>query len=234
MQHEVCFATEFKRLVKYFPKSILENNFSTDLFSAQGPATDSGKQPVIFLNPVTGTQAWHLMTWGCMPFDLTDALISSRQWAFMLYTPAERIFGDTKSYWHKIRDQRCLVPVKGIYVHRTVENVHHRIPYFVHLPDQPVFFLPGLYSADEAIDTITRQKIVRFVFTIISSPPNSLMKHLCFGQEKNRTIPLLLPFSLACQWLEHKLSEAGYRAILEFEMPADALQAWPIYSAQPE
>ncbi|MBE7169041.1 MAG: SOS response-associated peptidase family protein [Williamsia sp.] len=234
MQHEVSFATDFKTLINYFPESEADGHLLKNLFSDRSAKMGDGSmQPVISLNPVTGGLVWHAMAWGCMPFDLADAVIPGKQWAFMLYTSAERIFGDTECYWHKIRDQRCLVPASGIYVHRTVRDWRRKVPYFVHIPDQPIFFLPGLYSADEAISITTGQKVVRWVFTIIGRSVNGLVKQLATVHEKNYTTPLLLPFSLARHWLDHDLTEADYRSILEFDMPPEALQAWPIYSTQP-
>ncbi|MBE7172838.1 MAG: SOS response-associated peptidase family protein [Williamsia sp.] len=208
MQHEISFVSDVKALANYFPDAEVDGTYSKEIFPGWIAEPGSGMQPVVFLNPVTGMLAWRSMAWGCMPFDMADAVIPSKRWAFMLYTPGERIFGDTKSYWHKIRDQRCLVPVSGIYIHRKVRNWRHKVPYFVHIPDQPVFFLPGLYSVDAAIDVTTGRKVVCCAFTIIGRLADSLVQRLRAGEEKNKPMPLLLPFSLSRHWLDPDLSEA--------------------------
>ncbi|MBE7172482.1 MAG: SOS response-associated peptidase family protein [Williamsia sp.] len=234
MQYEVSFAADFKNLTSYFPESEADSRFCNGFHSSWIAEKNCGKQPINFLNPATGGQTWRFMEWGCLPFNSTDPLISSRRWTFMLHTPAERIFGDVKSYWHRIRDQRCLIPANGFYIQGTVQNMQHEVPYFLHVPDQPVFFLPVLYSTDEALDMTTGQKTQRWVFTMISKPADCLAKHLDCDQEKSTTMPLLLPFSLSRHWLDHDLNEADYRSILDFEMSSEALQAWPIYSTQQE
>jgi putative SOS response-associated peptidase YedK len=58
----------------------------------------------------------------------------------------ERILDDLTSYWHKIRNRRCLIQVTGFYEHKTEPGFKHKIPYYIRLIHQDTFFLPGLYS----------------------------------------------------------------------------------------
>src|SRR5262245_40937865 len=34
---------------------------------------------------------------------------------------SEKILGDKRSYWHRIRNKRCLIPVNGIFEHREIK-----------------------------------------------------------------------------------------------------------------
>ncbi len=70
----------------------------------------------------------------------------------MLNARSERILEDSRSYWNKIKNRRCLIPVNGIYEHRAIKGWKKKVLYFIHLKDQTMFFLPGLYSVAELPD----------------------------------------------------------------------------------
>jgi putative SOS response-associated peptidase YedK len=103
------------------------------------------------------------MEWGVIPFYVKDETAFARQRPSMLNARAERILDDPKSYWYKIRNRRCLIPVTGIYEHRGVVGIKNKIPYFIRLRDQEVFFLPGLYSAADVSDPGTGEVIKRYL-----------------------------------------------------------------------
>ena len=231
MHHDISFAVAFKDLINCFPNATYDSRFKNEMSIGSSNAQDSVRHAVVYMTPVQGHLHWQFMSWGCMPFDMSSSDTMSKKWSFMLHTPGERIFMDGESYWNRIRDQRCLVPVSGTYFHSEVRGRQPKITYFVHIPDQPIFFLPGLYSADVAIDMAKGEKVVRRVFTIVTRPANRFIKHLLQSNDDHKnSMPLFLPFSLSCHWIAHNLSEVDYQAILNFEMPSEALQAWPVYS----
>ena len=41
----------------------------------------------------------------------------------------EKIIDDKKSYWHRIRRKRCLIPVNGIFEHREIKGWKSKVPY---------------------------------------------------------------------------------------------------------
>jgi putative SOS response-associated peptidase YedK len=49
-----------------------------------------------------------------------------KQRSNMVNARSERIIGDKKSYWYRIRQNRCLIPVTGIYEHREVKALRIR------------------------------------------------------------------------------------------------------------
>lgn len=51
---------------------------------------------------------------------------------------SEKIVDDRKSYWHRLRKTRCLIPATGIYEHREVKGFKNKIPYHVSLKNRAV------------------------------------------------------------------------------------------------
>ena len=58
---------------------------------------------------------------------------------------SEKIF-DKKAAWHRIRKNRCLIAVNGIYEHRKVAGFRNKIPYFIKLANSPSLLLPAFYN----------------------------------------------------------------------------------------
>lgn len=86
----------------------------------------------------------------------------------MLNARSERILEDSKSYWYKIHNRRCLIAVTGFYQHREVKGWKKKVPFFIRLKNQPMFFLPGLYYVVEFPDLQTGEVIKRSTFTLIT------------------------------------------------------------------
>ena len=171
-----------------------------------------------------------MMEWGCIPFYVKDMKTFGKQRATMLNARSERILADQKSYWYKIRNRRCLIPLTGIYEHRAVKGIKNKIPYFVKPADQPMFFLPGLYSVTEVPDVETGEMLKRWSYTLITRPANNLMKMIHNDGDNKWRMPLFLPFDLSRLWISDELGEKEYQDILDFEIPSESLEAWPVFS----
>jgi putative SOS response-associated peptidase YedK len=148
----------------------------------------------------------------------------------MLNARSERILEDTKSYWYKIRNRRCLIPLNGFYEHRAVKGFKNKIPYFITLKSQAMFFLPGLYSVSEIVDKETGELVKVWSYTLITRNANSVMKQIHNDGDNKWRMPLMLPFELSKQWVEEELSVEQYKAILNFEMPSQELNYIPVYT----
>jgi putative SOS response-associated peptidase YedK len=148
----------------------------------------------------------------------------------MLNARSERILDDPKSYWYKIRNRRCLIPVTGIYEHREVVGWKNKIPYLIGLKHQPVFFIPGLYSVAELPDKDTGEMHKHWTFTLITRGANELLRKIHNHGDNKWRMPLFLPLTLSQRWLDHELPEQEYRAILEYEMPAEEMEDVPVFT----
>ncbi|MEO7049239.1 MAG: SOS response-associated peptidase family protein, partial [Ferruginibacter sp.] len=171
-----------------------------------------------------------MMEWGCIPFYVKDLDTFKRQRTTMLNARSERILGDTKSYWYKIKNRRCLIPLSGFYEHRKVLGFKNKVPYFITLKKQPMFFLPGLYSVSEIVDKETGELIKHWSYTLITRDANSVMKQIHNDGENKWRMPLLLPFEESKKWLEEDLTPEDYKAILDFEMQSEELNCIPVYT----
>lgn len=147
----------------------------------------------------------------------------------MLNIRSERVLDDAKSYWYKIRNRRCLIPVTGIYEHREVRGWKKKVPYMVKPKEQEgVFFLPGLYSVAELPDVETGEVIKHFTFGLMTRAANSVMRNIHNSGENRHRMPLFLPLHLSKAFLSEELTETGYREILNFEMPSEGLYYHPV------
>ena len=104
------------------------------------------------------------------------------------------------------------------------------MPYHVTVKNEPVFFVPGLYSVAELPDQETGEVQKRFTYTLITRNANDLMKRIHNDGDNKWRMPLFLYKDQARNWLREDLTPEEYKNILNFEMPADALDAWPVYT----
>lgn len=174
-----------------------------------------------------------LFEWGMVTSYMKGAMagpekkILDRQRFKLLNARAERILGDTGSLWYRKRKNRILVPVNGFFEYREVPGFKNKIPYYIHLKDRPLFFLPGLYNYahlpnedGELIGT----------FTLVIRAANAVMKSIHNSGDHPYRMPLMLPAALERKWLDPNLSDPELQSILDYEMPSDALDYYPVKS----
>jgi len=170
------------------------------------------------------------MEWGCIPYYVKDEKQFVRQRASMLNARSERILGDEKSYWYQIRNRRCLIPVTGFYEHRAIKGWKNKVPYFIRLKHQPLFFIPGLYSVAELPDTSTGEMIKRWTYTLITRDANDLMGKIHNSGEGKGRMPLMVPLAYAMAFLNDGLADEEYQDILRYEMHTDEMDYHPVFT----
>jgi putative SOS response-associated peptidase YedK len=148
----------------------------------------------------------------------------------MLNIRSERILDDKSSYWYKIRNRRCLIPVTGIYEHRAVKGWKKKVPYWIRPKDQEMFFLPGLYSVSEIVDKETGEMEQHWTYGLITRGANSVMRNIHNDGENRHRMPLFLPFEVSKEFLSEDLSEERYRQILSYEMASEDLEYHSVYT----
>jgi putative SOS response-associated peptidase YedK len=136
---------------------------------------------------------------------------------------------DKKSFWYRIRKNRCLIPVTGIYEHRAISSWKNKVPYFVQLEGRKVFCIPGLYYFNSNIPNPETGELTG-MFTLITREANSVMKQIHNDGDNKWRMPLFLPKELEMKWLDPSLSDEQIKVILDFEMPAEKLCATPVWS----
>ena len=230
MCYDISFTVNMKKLTDYFPELIWEEQMTMDFEEAVHIVGHGyGLHPIIYKNKDSGALHCKLMEWGCIPYYVKEASAFLRQRASMLNARSERILDDPKSYWHKIRNRRCLIPLNAFYEHRKVEGLKKKVPYIISLKDQPMMFLPGLYSVAKMADENGELQEV-WTFTLITRMANKLMAQIHNDGENTERMPLMLPFHLSEQWVNEELNEAAYREILNYEMPSGNLDFHTVYT----
>jgi len=230
MCYDISFTVEIKQLSDYFPDLIFDEQIEINFDGTHIIGHLYGNHPIIYRNKEDDKLHARMMEWGCIPFYIKGLEEFKRQRASMLNARSERILDDPKSYWFKIRNRRCLIPVSGFYEHRKVKGFKNKVPYFITLKNQSMFFLPGLYSVAEIVDKETGELVKHWSYTIITRNANSIMRQIHNDGENKWRMPLMVPFEQSQKWLDGQLTEEEYKAILDFEMPSDELNYIPVYT----
>lgn len=163
--------------------------------------------------------------WGVIaPYMKADNLKKERNW--MLNIRSERVVGDKNSYWHRIRQNRCLVPATGFYEFRDV-GWKKKVPYHIKLRDRKVFLLPGLFNYSHIPNADGE---LTGTFGILIRSGNEVMRNIHNSGENPHRMPLMLPQELEREWLNPALNDLDMQRIFEYEMPSEALEYWPVKS----
>ncbi|MBA2745144.1 MAG: SOS response-associated peptidase family protein [Flavisolibacter sp.] len=226
MCYDVSFASGVNRITEYFPGIDMNQVQMDPALMLHIQAQAYRKYPVVLLKD-EGYQL-HQFEWGIIAeyMDTPEKIKKSR--ASMCNARSEKIFDDKKSYWYRIRKQRCLVPVTGIFEHREVKGFKNKIPYFIRLKSRELFFLPGLYHYPQKADVETGE--VTGTFTIVTRAANSLMQQIHNSGDQAFRMPLFLTRDLEKEWLKNDINEDQLRHIINFEMSSDELEYFPVYT----
>ncbi|HYC39974.1 MAG TPA: SOS response-associated peptidase family protein [Chitinophagaceae bacterium] len=232
MCYDISLKTSLKTIREYFPSIAVDPQLELDF----GPEAQAGYEHVLAQAfapyPVVLFQEnnYRLKSfeWGVIAdyMNTPEKVRSSRQW--MCNAQSEKILADKRSYWHRIRRQRCLIPVTGIFEHREIAGWKNKVPYFVRMADRKLFCLPGLYHYSPVPDPETGE--LKGTFTLITRSANDLMKKIHNAGSNAFRMPLFLSRELEQAWLLPELSDAELQRVLEFEIPSAALDAYPVFS----
>ncbi|MEO8148540.1 MAG: SOS response-associated peptidase family protein [Bacteroidia bacterium] len=168
-----------------------------------------------------------LFQWGLIAnyMDTPEKVLQYRR--LMLNAKSEKVL-DKKSAWYRIRKQRCLVPVTGIYEHREIKGIKNKIPYHVKIKNEKLIFLPGFFNFSPIADPETGE--MPGTYTIITRAANSVMMQIHNGGDNSGRMPLFLPFELAQKWLVPDLTDEEIQDILNYEMPSEQLEYHTVFS----
>ena len=229
MCYDISFTVDLPQLKDYFPELVFDDQLSLDFSNEHIIAHAFGQHPIVYRDS-EGVLHCRAMEWGCIPFYVKEEKAFAKSRNTMLNARSERILEDSKSYWFKIRNRRCLIPVTGFFEHREIKGWKKKVPYFIRLTKQPMFFIPGLYSVAELPDLETGEVIRRYTYTLITRNANELMRKIHNGGDNKYRMPLLLPFEMSMGFLEPELSPDNYKAVLDFEMPPDEMSSHAVFT----
>jgi putative SOS response-associated peptidase YedK len=143
---------------------------------------------------------------------------------------AEKIIEDKRSFWHRLRKNRCLVPVTGIYEHRHINGWKNKVPYYIQLRGRMIFCLPALYYYNPNMPSDPETGEMRGMYAIITRAANQVMKYIHNDGDNKWRMPLFLPKEFELKWLDPGLNDPQIEEILSFEMPSEELITTPVWS----
>jgi putative SOS response-associated peptidase YedK len=184
------------------------------------------KYPVIISED--GNYKLRMFEWGVIAdyMDTPEKVKKMRN--SMCNARSEKIIEDKRSYWHRIRKKRCLIPVNGIFEHREIKGWKNKVPYYVELKERNIFCIPGLYHYSPIPDPETGEQ--KGTFTLVTRAANSVMEQIHNSGDQAFRMPLFLPKELELKWLEPGLTDTEIQAILDFEMPSENLSYKPVFT----
>jgi putative SOS response-associated peptidase YedK len=185
-------------------------------------AQSFGRWPV-----VTNDGGWkvELFEWGLIADYMNTPEKIQEYRTSMANARSEKLLDDTRSVWHRLRRQRCLVMTTGFFEHQDTGGKKKQ-PFFIRLKDQELFCMAGLYNYSPLPDPETGE--VKGTFTVITREGNEKMKEIHNGGPNSGRMPLILTKELALEWLNPGLNDEGIRKIAHYECPSDALDTWPV------
>lgn len=229
MCYDVSFHTNIQLTMDIFPD--LRDNRQLELNSEALVHVEGHALPLYYvIHAKDGEPQLVNMEWGVTPLYVKDPKEQRARRSGMINARSERILDDHKSYWYRIRNNRCLIPVSGIYEHRQIIGWKHKVPYLVQLKDAPVFFLPGLYQESTEVDMTTGELYQHGTYTLITRPANALMAQIHNSGENKHRMPVFVHHEMARRWIDPELSEEGVREVLGYEVPVEELGYRTVYT----
>lgn len=235
----------------YFPALKIDPQLQFDLpCNSHIQAHDRPNTQVIYMNEL-GEQYLTFMRWGLLQKYMFKDVGSFKRFGNTNYnTRAEKVF-DKSSSWYKIRHQRCLIDVPGIYEHREVPGLSKKVPYYITLASKKRMLIPGFYSfvqlSPEDIDRIkslddkymiaAANKILNFetgeitgTFSMTTTAGNQKMNLIHnHGANKHR-MPLFMQPEDAVRWIDPNLSEDEMKKILQYQIPSEDIVAQSVWT----
>lgn len=212
MCHDVSFRTHTKALNDYLPGHVeIDPALREDFSSAHVQAHAESPYPIATQEEETESYKISPMAWGI------SKVYNAR---------AEKVLNE-RSEWYTIHENRCLIPVTGIYEHREIKGWKKKVPYHIKPKERELFCIPGLYKhmADKNSGEVLETR-----FTLITRAANDVMKQIHnHGLNKHR-MPLFLPKELELEWLRPDASEKELREVLRYEIPSEELDYWPVWT----
>ncbi len=186
------------------------------------------KYPIVF-NYKSGLHLAN-MSWGIIPTYESDPKMREIRRRNMVNAQSERILGDKKSYWYRLRKNRCLIPTTGIYEHQKVAGFKNKIPYHISEKGREGFYVPALYQISEEVDQSTGEIFRVPTFTMITRAANDVMMWIHNDGDNKHRMPLFVTPEMEKAWIQDDLSEGDMTEILSYKVPNEDLEYYPVFS----
>jgi len=226
---DIAFYSALQLIDNHFPELAHDGEINFDLnIGAHFMALGHNRYPVIVFQD--GHYHRKYFEWGIIAeyMDTPEKIKVMRK--SMVNARSEKVMDDKRSFWHRIRKTRCLIPVTGIYEHREITGWKNKVPYHITLKDRDMFCIPGLYHYNTKIPSDPETGEMRGMFTLITRAANGVMRQIHNSGSNAHRMPLFLPEAMEREWLNPHLDDMDITRILNYEMPSDQLVYDPVFS----
>jgi len=198
----------------------LEERFNATFYSDglvnYNPLPNYNVAPSHVMPVITNEDKLHFQAyrWGLIPFWAKDQKIGYK----MINARIETLF-EKSTFKMAVANRRCLVPADGFYEWKKGTGPDGKItkqPYRIQTTDREIFSMAGLWDRWKAPDGQTV-----FSFTVITQPPNALMKDI------HDRMPAILTAEQEALWLSDDISPQELVDMIE-PYPDDSMKAYPV------
>ena len=144
--------------------------------------------------------------WGLIPSFTKNVEESKKIRSLCLNAKAETVF-EKPSFRSSIVQKRCLIPATGFFEWQQVDS-KTKIPYFIHLKNESIFSLAGIYS--EWYNDVEEKTYG--TFSILTTEANELMHNI---HNTKLRMPAIIERNEEENWLNEKLDASQIKKLLQ-------------------
>jgi putative SOS response-associated peptidase YedK len=151
---------------------------------------------------------FQLLAWGLIPWWTKSRSSAEMMRGKTLNAISEEMY-DKPSFKDVAKGgKRCLIPCTGFYEWRWFNGGKSKYPYFVYLPEEPVFSIGGLWS--EWTDRSTGEHLS--TYSVLTTKANELMEKI---HNSKKRMPVIIPKEFEMDWLSPNLTKDDVLAFCE-------------------
>lgn len=248
---DISFKVESREdsLVDYLPHLKIDPQVSLEFVdSSHVQAHDRPLTRIVYTHE-DGYPYLTLMRWGIvMEYMVKDLSNFDKYSNNMFNARSERVF-DTKSTWYRLRANRCLIDVSGIYEHRKIKGWAKKVPYHIGLANKKRMLIPAFYyylklTEDDikrikAIDDEQLLKVMSKIvnletgeitpmYAMVTTGANTKMKDIHNDGPNKFRMPLFFQPEQAIKWIDPALTDDEMKEMLAYELPSEELKECPV------
>jgi putative SOS response-associated peptidase YedK len=227
MCHDISFsANTVEFITEIIPNAVLDGQLLVDFSITSHVLSMSHRKCLVVINP-DGQPKICQFEWGLIA-SYMDSPEKIKQYRIqMANARSEKVF-DKASAWYRIRKQRCLIAVEGIYEHREIKGWKNKVPYYIRLKNSKQMLLPGFYNYSPIPNPETGEMVG--TFSIITRAANKIMMQIHnHGPNKHR-MPVFMAPEMAVKWIDPDLTDLDMQGMLSYEIPSEELKAHPVFT----
>jgi putative SOS response-associated peptidase YedK len=153
-------------------------------------------------------QEFQLFRWGLIP-GWTRSLQEAVQIRMKTLNSISEEMFDKPAFRDSLKDgRRCLIPCTGFFEWRWMNGGKTKYPYFIHVRDQSIFSLAGIWSS--WIDRATGEEVN--TYSVLTTRANQMMEKI---HNSKKRMPVVLDSVLEKDWLNPTLTRDDVLALCE-------------------